>query len=102
MLAVHQNKNIWKFHFEIDNYFHGEPVRLIICDIYCFPIAVFPHQDATYLYTEPLKKVFGIWIALEDADEDNSCLWFVPGSHKGNGHPNVIVDILRGVGRGFV
>jgi len=43
---------------------------------------VHPHQDATYLYTEPVKKVMGIWIALEDAEEDNGCLWFVPGTHK--------------------
>jgi len=43
---------------------------------------VFPHQDASYLYTEPMEKVFGLWIALEDADIENSCLWFVPGSQK--------------------
>ena len=24
----------------------------------------------------------GLWIALEDADIENSCLWFVPKSHK--------------------
>ena len=29
-------------------------------------------------------KVMGLWIALEDATEENGCLWFVPGSHKGN------------------
>lgn len=44
--------------------------------------AVIPHQDATYLYTEPSCQVYGIWIALEDATEENGCLWFVPGSHK--------------------
>lgn len=43
---------------------------------------VTPHQDATFLYTEPLGRVMGIWIALEDATIDNGCLWFIPGSHN--------------------
>uniref|UniRef100_A0A8C8RU47 Phytanoyl-CoA dioxygenase domain-containing protein 1 n=1 Tax=Pelusios castaneus TaxID=367368 RepID=A0A8C8RU47_9SAUR len=42
---------------------------------------VAPHQDATFLYTEPLGRVLGLWIALEDATQENSCLWFIPGSH---------------------
>ncbi|XP_056147098.1 phytanoyl-CoA dioxygenase domain-containing protein 1 [Lampris incognitus] len=43
---------------------------------------VTPHQDATFLYTEPLGKVTGLWIALEDANIDNGCLWFIPGSQN--------------------
>ncbi|XP_051892858.1 phytanoyl-CoA dioxygenase domain-containing protein 1 isoform X2 [Pristis pectinata] len=43
---------------------------------------VTPHQDATFLYTEPPGNVIGFWIALEDATEENSCLWFIPGSHR--------------------
>ncbi|XP_042637388.1 phytanoyl-CoA dioxygenase domain-containing protein 1 [Orycteropus afer afer] len=42
---------------------------------------VSPHQDATFLYTEPLGRVLGVWIALEDATLENGCLWFIPGSH---------------------
>ncbi|KAK3087152.1 hypothetical protein FSP39_002401 [Pinctada imbricata] len=42
---------------------------------------VVPHQDATFLYTDPMK-LFGYWIALEDATMENGCLWFIPGSHK--------------------
>nr|XP_020650603.1 phytanoyl-CoA dioxygenase domain-containing protein 1 isoform X1 [Pogona vitticeps] len=42
---------------------------------------VTPHQDATFLHTEPLGRVFGFWIALEDATQENGCLWFIPGSH---------------------
>jgi phytanoyl-CoA hydroxylase len=42
---------------------------------------VLPHQDSTFLYTSPLSTI-GFWIALEDADENNGCLWFIPGSHK--------------------
>ncbi|XP_068608953.1 phytanoyl-CoA dioxygenase domain-containing protein 1 [Brachionichthys hirsutus] len=44
---------------------------------------VMSHQDATFLNTEPLGRVLGIWIALEDASLDNGCLWFIPGSHSG-------------------
>ncbi|KAF7661289.1 hypothetical protein LDENG_00265910 [Lucifuga dentata] len=43
---------------------------------------VTPHQDATFLYTEPLGRIMGLWIALEDATVSNGCLWFIPGSHK--------------------
>lgn len=44
-------------------------------------ITVTPHQDATFLHTEPLGRVLGFWIALEDATQENGCLWFIPGSH---------------------
>lgn len=44
---------------------------------------VVPHQDATYLHTEPKpNKIVGIWIALEDCTLENGCLSFIPGSQK--------------------
>lgn len=43
---------------------------------------VTPHQDATFLYTEPLGRVMGVWIALEDATVNNGCLWFIPGTQN--------------------
>jgi phytanoyl-CoA hydroxylase len=39
------------------------------------------HQDATFLYTEPMS-VTGFWFALEDATPENGCLWAIPGGHK--------------------
>jgi phytanoyl-CoA hydroxylase len=39
------------------------------------------HQDATFLYTEPLRVV-GLWFALEDAKIENGCLWAIPGGHR--------------------
>lgn len=42
---------------------------------------VSPHQDATFLYTTPRIKLFGLWFALEDVTLENGCLWFIPGSH---------------------
>lgn len=40
-----------------------------------------PHQDSTFLYTNPPSAV-GFWIALEDATVDNGCLSFAKGSHR--------------------
>ncbi|KAL1920054.1 uncharacterized protein VTP21DRAFT_1200 [Calcarisporiella thermophila] len=40
-----------------------------------------PHQDSTFLYTEPLSAT-GFWFALEDCTTTNGCLEFIPGSHK--------------------
>lgn len=42
---------------------------------------VMPHQDSTFLYTEP-KSAIGFWFPLEAATEENGCLWFIPGSHN--------------------
>ena len=39
------------------------------------------HQDSTYLYTEP-ESCVGFWFALEDATEDNGCMYFIPGAHR--------------------
>lgn len=38
------------------------------------------HQDATFLYTDPIT-VTGFWFALEDATLENGCLWAAPGAH---------------------
>lgn len=67
---------------------------------------VTPHQDSTFLFTDPPSTVrtlccrtvsnatffvlnfsalcdqLGVWIAIEDATLENGCLWAVPGSHK--------------------
>lgn len=43
--------------------------------------AVPPHQDSTFLYTDPPSAV-GWWYALEDATEQNGCLSFAAGSHR--------------------
>jgi phytanoyl-CoA hydroxylase len=39
------------------------------------------HQDATFLYTDPLT-VTGFWFAIEDATLENGCLWAAPGGHR--------------------
>lgn len=39
------------------------------------------HQDASFLYTEPVSCI-GYWFALEDATIENGCLWAKPGGHR--------------------
>jgi phytanoyl-CoA hydroxylase len=43
--------------------------------------AVPPHQDSTFLYTDPPSAV-GFWYALEDATISNGCLSFAAGSQR--------------------
>lgn len=44
------------------------------------------HQDAWYLKTLP-DTLMALWLALEDADQENGCLYVVPGSHTDPIHP---------------
>lgn len=55
----------------------------------CYIVTVTTHQDATYLYTEP-ETLLGVWIALDDATQENGCLWIAPGSHKSGVHRRFI------------
>ncbi|MHA6483436.1 phytanoyl-CoA dioxygenase family protein [Paenibacillus sp. strain BS8-2] len=38
------------------------------------------HQDSCYIRTHP-DTLLGAWVALEEVDEENGCLWVVPGSN---------------------
>ncbi len=40
------------------------------------------HQDNFYLLAQPAVCI-GTWTPLDDADEENGCLWVVPGSNRG-------------------
>lgn len=40
-----------------------------------------PHTDNTYLITSPPSTI-GFWVALDDANKGNGCLWGVPASQK--------------------
>lgn len=39
------------------------------------------HQDERFIPTRD-RSLVGAWIALDDADLDNGCLWVLPGSHR--------------------
>jgi len=40
------------------------------------------HQDEAYWLDMSDKRAVSFWVALQDVDVDNGCMWFVPGSHK--------------------
>jgi ectoine hydroxylase-related dioxygenase (phytanoyl-CoA dioxygenase family) len=54
---------------------------MVICKQPRIGGAVPPHQDSTFLYTEPPSAV-GFWYALEDCTMENGCLSFCAGSQK--------------------
>jgi phytanoyl-CoA hydroxylase len=38
------------------------------------------HQDCPYFSIEPMAMITA-WVALDDVDEDNGCMYVIPGSH---------------------
>jgi non-haem Fe2+, alpha-ketoglutarate-dependent halogenase len=48
------------------------------------------HQDATYVGLRPLDKVLTVWLALTDADEQNGCVQYLPGSHRLGQRPHAM------------
>jgi len=42
------------------------------------------HQDASYWPMSPSKTVT-VWLAIDDADTENACMRFIPGTHR-HGH----------------
>lgn len=40
------------------------------------------HSDTLHFHTYPERWMAGVWVALEDMDEENGTLCYVPGSHK--------------------
>ena len=38
------------------------------------------HTDHTFLWTEP-QSAIGLWVAIDDATQENGCLWALPGGH---------------------
>lgn len=53
---------------------------------------VIPHQDSTFLYTEP-QSAIGFWFALDDCTTENGSLIVYPGSHLA--HPTVKSRFVR-------
>jgi phytanoyl-CoA hydroxylase len=64
----------------------GMKSPLLLQSMYIFKVPevggeVVSHQDATFLYTDPITCT-GLWLALEDATLENGCLWVLPGGHR--------------------
>jgi ectoine hydroxylase-related dioxygenase (phytanoyl-CoA dioxygenase family) len=50
------------------------------------------HQDAAY-WSKYAANQITVWIALDDADVDNGCVWAIPGSHKLGLIPHVAKEL---------
>ncbi|SMD09070.1 phytanoyl-CoA dioxygenase family protein [Pedobacter nyackensis] len=64
----------------------GQSFRIFHDQLFCKPAkhggVVAWHQDFSYwTFTKPMHHLT-CWIGLDDANEENGCLYFVPGSHK--------------------
>lgn len=58
---------------------------------------VYPHQDSTFLYSEP-DTTTAFWMPLEEATIENACLYAIPGSHK---WPLLTRYVRKADGQGF-
>jgi len=43
------------------------------------------HQDSTYFAIQP-RSLVTCWIALDNVNLENGCMWVIPGSHQGELH----------------
>jgi phytanoyl-CoA hydroxylase len=51
------------------------------------------HQDGYYFMLEP-QEALTMWLALDDVDEGNGCLRYVPGSHRRGMRPHARTQIV--------
>jgi hypothetical protein len=50
------------------------------------------HQDLHYFPFRPAEKIAASWTAMERVDENNGCLYVVPGTHKGQLYEHTYPD----------
>ena len=53
------------------------------------------HQDHPYWPIIQPADLVSAWVALDDADEENGCMWMVPGSHKWGPHKGGTIGTNR-------
>lgn len=61
----------------------GRPYKLLNNQYFCKPPhykETSAHQDNAYFESD--DEIFTFWIPLQDVDIENSCMFYVPGSHK--------------------
>ena len=52
-----------------------------------------PHQDGYYFWLDPCDALT-LWLALDDVDEENGCVRYVPGSHRRDMRPHARTNVL--------
>ena len=71
----------------------GAGVSVFFSQVFCKPPHVGGpkpvHQDNFYFGPNDLDATLTVWIALDDATEENGCLFYGDGSHRGPVYPHV-------------
>ncbi|MDA0747599.1 MAG: phytanoyl-CoA dioxygenase family protein [bacterium] len=52
-----------------------------------------PHQDGFYFMLEP-NEAITLWLALDEVNTQNGCLFYVPGSHQNGMRPHRLSNVL--------
>jgi phytanoyl-CoA hydroxylase len=52
-----------------------------------------PHQDGYYFTLIP-SEALTLWLALDEVNEENGCVRYVPGSHKKGMRPHNVSNVL--------
>lgn len=87
MFAIHKSEFLRKVCSDealltlLDYLIHGE-ARLFQSINFLVGSEQKTHSDSIHMTTFPLGGLLGVWIALEDIDEENGPLHYYPGSHK--------------------
>lgn len=58
------------------------------------------HQDGFYFMIEP-NEALTMWLAIDDVDEENGCVRYIPGSHKKGMRPHGKTGVL-GFSQGII
>lgn len=67
--------------FQVCDRFFGAPTSLYTSLYYERGSEQDLHRDTPYFTTRPAGRYLGVWLALDDVDQDNGPLMVVPGSH---------------------
>jgi phytanoyl-CoA hydroxylase len=87
MFAIHQSKLLWDTGNdaelkEVLSVLLGGEAVLFQSINFLMGSEQETHSDSIHMTTYPLGGLLGVWIALEDIEEDNGPLHYYPGSHK--------------------
>ncbi len=87
MFAIHQSELLLQIGedeklLELLNSLVGEEMKLFSSINFILGSEQKTHSDSIHMTTYPLGGLLGVWIALDDIDDENGPLHYYPGSHK--------------------
>lgn len=87
MFAIHQSELLRKIGedkklLELLNSLVGDEMKLFSSINFIMGSEQKTHSDSIHMTTYPLGGLLGVWIALDDINDENGPLHYYPGSHK--------------------